>query len=137
MAYHNSIDLRFVASPNERPGRAWMRVPMPLLPDRPLTPAERAAAVSDFANPLSNMGAGSPTSYINADITLYLHRPPVGEWIGVQIIARAHADGVAVADARLRDRHGAVGHSLIASMVNEWRADAPGAALQRVRDRQG
>ena len=36
---------------------------------------------ADFTNPLANSG-DQGLEFVNADYTLYLHRLPVGEWIG-------------------------------------------------------
>ena len=34
------------------------------------------------------------SGYVNADITLHLHRPPVGEWHFLRIVSRGANDGV-------------------------------------------
>ena len=95
----------------------WIRVPLPILPGIELSPAVRAAAVSDFVSPLSNMrldGAGAP--FINADVTLYLHRPPLGEWLALAVTARDSNDGIAVSAAALHDQTGPVGRCLAVSI---------------------
>jgi hypothetical protein len=116
VAYANSIEWRHVTGWDAPgPAVAWLRVPMPLLPGVPMSPAVRAAAVSDFVNPLANIRGGAP--YINADITLYLHRLPVGEWLGLAVAARGHEAGVAAADAALHDRTGPVGRCLVAALA--------------------
>ena len=95
----------------------WLRVPLPILPGVEVTPAVRAAAVSDFVSPLSNTrwdGAGAP--FINADVTLYLHRPPLGEWLALAVTARDSNDGIAVSAAALHDQAVPVGRCLAVSI---------------------
>ena len=118
IAYASNVEWRRVTQWGaDKPAISWMRVPMNLLPGDPLSPTERAAAVSDFVNPLANMAGGAP--YINADITLYLHRPPVGEWLCLQVSGRGSADGIATGEAQLHDQQGPVGRCLAASLAQD------------------
>jgi len=56
--------------------------------------------------------------FINADITLYLHRYPAGEWIGFETTAHHAHQGIAVAECMLYDEDGAIGHSIVAAIAN-------------------
>jgi hypothetical protein len=65
------------------PGRAWARPLIPLVAGEESTPWQRLALVADSAN-----GIGAPLDlrrwlFVNTELTLHLHRPPRGEWIGV------------------------------------------------------
>ncbi len=101
--------------PGVEPIVTWMRTLVPLLEGVPLTPFVRAATSSDSANPFGHW-SDDGLHFVNADVTLYLHREPVGEWIGLSIISRGSADGVGVANAAIYDETGPVGHSLVASL---------------------
>lgn len=129
IGYASSVEWRRVTQWGEdKPAISWMRVPMELLPGSPLSPTERAAAVSDFVNPLANMAGGAP--YINADITLYLHRPPVGDWLCLQVSGRGSGEGIATGEAQLHDRQGAFGRCLAASLAQDRGSFPAGDAAQ-------
>jgi hypothetical protein len=97
--------------------RMWMRELHPLVDDEPLTPFLRAASASDFAHPFANSGSGG-LEFINADITLYLHRDPVGEWIGFEVRNHQSSDGIAIGDCWLYDEQGPIGESTVCAVAN-------------------
>ena len=96
--------------------RLWIRETRALVEGETLTPFVRSAAAADLANPFSNSGEGG-LHFINADLSLYLARPPEGEWIGLEVSGRTSADGVAVADANLYDERGRIGQCAVASVA--------------------
>ena len=98
-------------------GRAWMREVRELVEGEPLTPFVRAAMAADFTNPLGNSGDRG-LEFVNADYTLYLHRLPVDEWIGVEVASHHSAEGIATAACSLYDEHGKIGHSAVAGIAN-------------------
>ncbi len=100
-------DMRFIGSPlgGAGPYDAWLREPWPLVDGEELTPVARAAMAADVTNPLSNWGDDG-LQYINADLSVYFSRPPVGEWIGLEVTDHLDADGLAVGQSRLHDRVG-------------------------------
>ena len=107
------------------PRHVWMRERRPLVGDAEPSPFVRAALAADFASPLANM-ASAGLSYINADATLYLSRPPVGEWIAVSTGDRTIGQGVSVAQCPLYDADGPIGWSAVCAVLNPRmpRADA-------------
>lgn len=96
---------------------AWMREVRALVDGSELTPWVRSAMAADFTNPLANSGDAG-LEFVNADYTLYLHRLPVGEWIGVQATSHHSADGVAVASCALYDEGGPIGRSAVGAVAN-------------------
>jgi acyl-CoA thioesterase len=56
--------------------------------------------------------------FINPDLTVYLHRRPRGEWIALDSETFADTNGVGLAQSRLFDRHGHVGSSLQALLLD-------------------
>lgn len=120
-SYSRTVRFRYVVPRGEgAPTVTWIRVPLPLLPGVELSPAARAAAVSDYVSPFSNMmmqGPARRVPFINADITLYLFRPPVGEWLCLATTGRGSSEGIAVGQAVLHDRRGPVGQCLAASLA--------------------
>jgi acyl-CoA thioesterase len=92
--------------------RCWMRENRELIAGEPLTPFIRAAVACDFTNPFANSGDRG-LEFVNADITLYLHRLPAGEWIGFEVNSHQSSEGVAVAECTLYDTEGAIGTSAV------------------------
>jgi acyl-CoA thioesterase len=93
------------------PGRVWQRLQHPLLPGQPATPLARLAATADFCNGVSAMLPFDRFLFINADLSIHLHRQPRGEWIGLDARTRLHEGGSALAEGELHDEHGPVGRA--------------------------
>ncbi len=118
VSYPGTLEMRHIVPPGgEHAPVVWIRADAPVLADAPLSPAVRAASIADFVSPFANMQPGR-SGYVNADITLHLHRPPVGDWQFLRIVSRGAADGVATAQAVLGDGTGAYGASSAASLIN-------------------
>lgn len=96
----------------------WIRSVFPVVAGHELTPFARAAIVSDWTNPVANYGPEG-INFINTDITLYLHREPRGEWLGLQLAARHSSDGIALSDCTMHDLAGPVGRCVTASLATE------------------
>lgn len=118
LAFHSAVEYR-LAPADLAPGAiVWMRLRVPLLPGETTSPAVRAAALTDFVNPFAHLAADSSLGFINADVNLFLHRPPQGEWLCVAVSSRRATEGVAVADAALWDDAGPVGRCVVTSLAN-------------------
>jgi hypothetical protein len=98
------------------PRRLWMREVRELVGGEPLTPFVRAALAADFASPYANAGDRG-LAWINSDITLYLHRLPTTEWIGVEVANHQATDGVAIAECWFHDEEGPIGWSSVAALA--------------------
>ncbi|HEV7159161.1 MAG TPA: acyl-CoA thioesterase domain-containing protein [Caulobacteraceae bacterium] len=96
--------------------RLWMAEVRELVAGEALTPFVRAALAADFASPFANAGEGG-LAWINSDVTLYLHRLPVSEWIGVEVINHHATDGVAIAECWFHDVQGPIGSSSVAALA--------------------
>jgi hypothetical protein len=92
--------------------RLWLRESRELVGGSPLTPFMRAAMPADLANPFANSGDRG-LAYINSDVTLYLHRLPVDEWIGLEVVNHHATDGIANGQVVLYDRTGPIGTSSV------------------------
>lgn len=101
-----------------RAGRdAWIRELGPFIGDEPLTPFVRAALAADAVNGSSNSGDRG-LGYINADLTLYLARLPVGEWIGLQVTGHGNDSGIAFGTASVYDVDGRIGHVALSAVAD-------------------
>jgi Acyl-CoA thioesterase C-terminal domain len=98
------------------PRKLWMSEVRELVEGVPLTPFVRAALVADFASPFANAG-DQGLGFINTDVTLYLHRLPVKEWIGLEVVNHHSTDGVAIGECWLYDEAGAIGTSTVAALA--------------------
>jgi hypothetical protein len=102
------------------PGAIWFRVDQPLVEGSPVSQAMRAVAAADFSNGTSAALDFRQWTFINADLTVNLARPPVGEWILVDAESWIGPDGAGLAMARLADARGYFGRA-IQSLVIEKR----------------
>ena len=93
------------------PGKVWMRLRYPLLPDEPATPLARLVAAADFANGVSSELSVEEYLFINADLTIHLWKRPEGEWIGLDANTLLPGGGIGVAESVLHDVSGPVGRS--------------------------
>lgn len=96
----------------------WLMLDADLLPGRPLTPFEYAAALSDYASPLGSMAGGLRPGFINADITLNLHRDMEGRWLALQGPGRIAHLGVGTHSAQLYDERGPLGSAAVCNLAN-------------------
>ena len=109
------------------PRRLWMSEVRDLVEGAPLTPFVRAAVAADFASPFANAG-DQGLGYINSDVTLYLHRLPVKEWIGFEVVNHHATDGVAIGECLLYDQQGPIGTSTVAALAQRKPMTNRGAA---------
>jgi len=96
--------------------RIWTRDRWQLVAGETPSPVVRAALASDMPNPLANAGTEG-LQFINADLTLFLGRPPVSEWIGLEVDDHLGHDGVAVGTCSLYDTDGAIGWSSVCAIA--------------------
>ncbi|MDQ3737900.1 MAG: thioesterase family protein [Actinomycetota bacterium] len=97
--------------PEPGPTMLWMST-VPLLPDEEPSPFQRICPLADCGNAISRWVDPSEMGFVNADLTIMLHRNPRGEWLGSRATSSWHDDGTALADALLFDEHGSVGRAL-------------------------
>jgi hypothetical protein len=119
-AYHShATEHRLVRGEWGVPGPCadWIRLRVPLLPGTPPAPLERVAAAADFGN---GVGAALPFegfTFLNADLTIHLHRLPAGEWVCLDAVTWPDEGGVAVAESALYDERGRLGRALQSVLV--------------------
>lgn len=118
--FHTASVIRRLPRTETGPSIAWIRVP-DLIAGEPMSPIVRLAATCDFVNAVGSMGGGAGGGFINTDSTIYVHRPPAGEWICLQVERGIEADGIGVSSAVIFDRDGSVGRAAQAVLANEMR----------------
>jgi Thioesterase-like superfamily len=114
----DSVEIRFVAgSWGAGPCTAWFRLRRPLVSGETPSPLQHLAAAGDFGNGISASLSWEQYLYINPDLTLYVEREPVGEWICLDSQTRIAADGIGMAESLLYDERGRVGRATQALLV--------------------
>jgi hypothetical protein len=78
---------------------------------------QRACAAADFGSGVGNPVRQSNVGTINAELSVHVHRHAVGEWIGLDSRAWAHAHGTGMAESVVFDAHGAIGRATQALLV--------------------
>ena len=92
------------------PARAWFRLARPLVDDEPPSPLARVLAASDFGNGVSRIVDFDRFLFINADLTVHLHREPAGEWVLLDARTRLEGEtGAGLASSVLSDERGPIG----------------------------
>jgi hypothetical protein len=99
---------------------AWMRLRVPLVLGETPSPVQRVLAVADSG---SGVGAAYDparfVSFINADLTVSLHRLPNGEWIGLDAVTALEPDGIGLTRTGLYDACGPIGEGLQVLVVGQ------------------
>jgi hypothetical protein len=114
----SAMEMRWLDDPRAPgPGRVWMRLRHPLVDEEDASPLARLAATADFGNGISASLPFADYLFINADLTAHLHRPPQGEWIGMDARTLLHEGGTGLAESVLYDVEGPVGRAFQALVV--------------------
>jgi Thioesterase-like superfamily len=98
------------------PRQLWMSEVRDLVAGTPVSPFVRVAVAADFASPFANAG-DQGLGFINSDVTLYLYRLPVTEWIGFEVVNHHSREGIAIGECWLYDEEGAIGTSTVAALA--------------------
>ncbi|MGZ4366087.1 MAG: thioesterase family protein [Gaiellaceae bacterium] len=115
----HAMEIRFVQGRFREPGAAtaWFRLRAPLVAGEPTFPLDRVAAAGDFGNGIASVLNWAEHVFINPDLTLYLERKPVDEWVALQSEMRVLAGSVSVAESVLWDRRGRIGRAVQSLLV--------------------
>lgn len=119
-AFHtHGVEHRMVAGSWTEPGAAtdWIRLLVPVVADEVPSPLQRVAAAADFGNGISSLADFRSLMYVNPDLTVYLHRLPVGEWVCLDAVSRLEGNGIGFAESALYDEQGRIGRSAQSLLV--------------------
>jgi len=109
--FFSGVSMRFVKDFERRPGAGavWLRANRSLIQDAPTSPLMRAAIAADFTSGPSAVLDFNSWSYVNSDLSIFLTRPPVDDWILLNAETWLGDHGTAIAASRLADVHGYFG----------------------------
>jgi hypothetical protein len=113
IAYHRALDWRFAAGSFNAPGpaAAWTRTRCELVAGEPMTPLQHLVVMTDAASGISAALDWATSSFANVDLLVSLHRPPRGDWLGMDAVTVLGGTGAAQCTAVLFDAGGAIGRS--------------------------
>jgi hypothetical protein len=109
--YHTAMEWRFLAGSfrDLGPSRLWLRHRVPLVAGEEPSPFQRVLVVADAGNGVSAVVDFTRLSFVNPDLSVHLHRDPVGEWIGVEAHTTIQPTGAGLATTALHDLTGSIG----------------------------
>ncbi|MFK7890187.1 MAG: thioesterase family protein, partial [Granulosicoccus sp.] len=107
------VQVRYPTGHTGEPGPtvAWMRT-VPLLAHEEPSPFQKICPLADCGNAFGRNAEPHDVTFMNTDLTVLLHREPIGEWLGSDSISYWETDGTGMADAQLFDHQGCVGRAL-------------------------
>lgn len=113
LGYHTAMESRLSLGHFGR-GRVaiWMRQRMPLVAGAVTSPLERVLVAADSGSGVSAGIEHASHTAINFDLTVALHRPLQGEWVGLDSISTYEPAGLGLADTRIWDVGGPIGRAL-------------------------
>lgn len=105
-----SVDVR---RDHVEPGRAsfWVRTPIPLVADEPVSAVARTAGVLDIANGMATRVSPAEVAFPNLDLTLHLFAEPDGEWVGFDTSVSFGASGIGLTHSTVSGVRGPIGTS--------------------------
>lgn len=114
----DAVEIRFVAGGfGQGPATAWFRFARPLVGGEKPSALECLAAAGDFGGGLSGTLPRDDYLFINPDLTMYLEREPVGDWICLESQTRIVAGGIGVVESVLYDERSRVGRATQALLI--------------------
>jgi hypothetical protein len=125
LGFWRVMEMRMATGSWMEPGPAtvWFRLAVPMVAGEEPTPLQRVAAAADFGNGISGALERGNYLFINPDLTISLHRLPVGEWVALEAMTHAEANGVGLAESALHDEQGRIGRSIQSLLIDHF---APG-----------
>jgi hypothetical protein len=91
---------------SDRPTTAWLRQRVPLVAGEEPTPMQRLMVAADCANGVAAALDLREWLFVNTELTVHLHRAPVGEWVGVSAATVVGPTGAGTVSALLHDEDG-------------------------------
>lgn len=118
VGYHTAVEVRIARGTwGKGPVAAWIRTRVPLVADEAPSPLQRLLVMADSASGIAVVIDHGHYTFVNADLTVVVHRPLEGEWLCLDAATVAEAHGVGLTRARLWDGHGPLGASLQTCLV--------------------
>lgn len=118
LGYHTAMEIRFVRGGfGHARSTGWLRMRYPLVMGETPSPFVRVMVAADSGNGITNVLDIDRYTFVNPDLSVHLHRLPEGEWIGLDAYTQPEPTGVGMAQSRLWDPQGPLGHALQSLLV--------------------
>lgn len=104
-----SLDFRAIGEPRPGRGQVWVRSNCELVDGEESTSFARWAGTLDTANGIACAQDPKEWMFPNVDLTLHLHRQPVGLWAGLDTTVSWGPTGQGLTSSVVHDLHGPVG----------------------------
>jgi len=110
VGYGTAVETRCVRGGyGHNPTTVWIRTRVALVDGEVPSPLQRVMIAADSGNGVAVVLDPTRYTFVNADLTVYLHRPPEGEWVCLDAVTAPEPNGVGLATSRLFDRRGQIG----------------------------
>lgn len=109
----DGVQVKYPDGQSHTPGptTAWMKT-VALLPDETPSAFQRICPLADCGNAFGRNAEPWEVNFMNPDLTVLLHRDPIGDWLGSSSTGYWEDNGIGMADAQLFDESGSVGRAL-------------------------
>lgn len=109
--YIDSVEIRTVAPPVPGRAAAWLTTPLALVAGEPSSPLASFVTLIDTANGIAVRKPPTEWMFPNVDLTIHLHRQPVGDWTGLDTSVTFGPTGQGLTSSVLHDVEGPVGRA--------------------------
>jgi len=118
VGYQTAVDARQVRGGyGKNPTAVWIRTRVPLVPDEAPSALQRVMIAADSGNGVAVVLDPARYTFVNADLTVYLHRALVGEWVCLDAVTIPEPTGIGLTRSRLWDLGGSFGWALQSLVV--------------------
>ena len=101
------------------PGAIWYRLDRAMIEGAATSQVMRAVVAADFSNGTSAALPFAEWTFLNADLTVSLARPPIGDWILLDSESWIGPDGTGLAASKLADVNGYFGRAVQSLVIEE------------------
>lgn len=111
LGYTDGVEMRIASGTPFRGGPAaiWIRQTIPLIHGETADPYALCGMFGDLGNGISAIEPLNRLVAINTDLTVYLARRPIGEWIAMESLTISQGLGLGMTDSLVYDADGFVG----------------------------
>ncbi|MEE3067929.1 MAG: thioesterase family protein [Actinomycetota bacterium] len=99
------------------PTSIWLRT-VPIFTNAPASGFQQICPLADCGNAISRNGEPLDFGFMNTDLSIHLHREPIGEWFRSEATSYWSPDGIGMADALLYDEQGPVGRAVQSLVIS-------------------
>jgi hypothetical protein len=118
VGYQTAVDARLVRGGfGQNPTAVWIRSRVPLVLGETPSPLQRVMIAADSGNGIAVVLDPARYTFVNADLTVYLRRALIGEWVCLEAVTIPEPTGIGLTRSRLWDLDGPLGWALQSLVV--------------------